>query len=489
MSIERPPVGPAPSGHPFGEDWPKLVESIKLGKCVLVLGPKAAIDPTDPNKPILPVQLAEKLQAEIGTEKSIEISTATRGDKSRVPLDDLAHVATKYVRESIKIKLVEKRTPPLLNELVKEFYEQFRGMTTELHENLAQVPFQICLCTTPDTMLRTALKKWSKDPLDRYYAIRDRPEPLSGEDMRMQFSPQRPLIYHLMGSIEDPNSLMLTEDDLMDLPICLIKKDPPLPDELTYVFEAKRNKPVFLFIGFGFGSHYSRFLLKLLCGIDALPTDGIGSRDRLVKPYFVEDEEEKDSSVMMFDDKTTFFQSSLLDFSRELRAAFPAVVSTSTSPFASGFPLVFLCHCKDDKDKIRWIPNELHKNGIECWYDETNLLPGDVWDSKIEKAIQMEINYFVILASSSMQGKNEACFIKEIRQACKRAEKIKGGGFIIPVVIDGERQDPSELVRSIDPTVNLSRYQIINGCDSPQSDQFRNLVNFIQNDWTKRRSE
>jgi hypothetical protein len=485
-------LSPPGSERPFGKKWVPLIKSIKQGNCVLVLGPRAAIDPRDPCRPILPVQIAERLELELkAAEGSDSVETVVPAPSQQIPLDNLARISTRYVQEREQ----RLRSLPPLRELVQEFYEQINGLTTGLHEYLAQVPFCVCLCTTPDSMLRTAFQKAGKFPIEDYYSITQQRHALEGEESLVKkFTPQQPLVYHLMGSTEDLDSLLMTEDDLVDLPICLMKKETSLPQALTDLLQSEKNRPVFLFIGFGFGSNYSRFLIKLLCGINALPRDGHLPQGREIKPYFVEENAlDNTDSVMMFDSTSSFCQSSLQEFTRELSEEFQSPASEATSSPSSttaaprSRPVVFLCHCSEDKDRIAWMCDELSRHGIDYWIDKDQLRGGDRWDEKIQRVIERDIDYFVIIASKSMMHHDEHYFYKEINAAIERSTEFnKHRVFILPVVIDDSQGKPDEFVIQISP--DLNKVQCADLYHDPDRKKFDRLVQDILEDWKGRKS-
>jgi hypothetical protein len=179
------------SERPFGKRWPPLIKAIKQGNCVLVVGPRAALDPTNPEKPILPVQLALRLVSELSTAQGEVPTLVPTVESPRIPLEELARISTTYVQA----RETQFRDLPSLRELAVEFYEPFKDRTTTLHENLARVPFRVCLCTTPDSMLSNAFKKVGKSPVEDYYSITEQRHVLAGGGATLrQFTPQQPQV-------------------------------------------------------------------------------------------------------------------------------------------------------------------------------------------------------------------------------------------------------------------------------------------------------
>ena len=78
----------------------------------------------------------------------------------------------------------------------------------------------------------------------------------------MPSSPQGPLVYHLFGDAQEPGSLVLSENDLLDFLVAIVAERPPLPSSLIRAL--KRVGQSFLFVGFGIRHWYLRVLLKVL---------------------------------------------------------------------------------------------------------------------------------------------------------------------------------------------------------------------------------
>ena len=99
---------------------------------------------------------------------------------------------------------------------------------------LAALPFPIYLTTNPDRLLVEALREAGKQPEvglcpwsenGRLVRIHLRPGP------KPDFRPSvdRPLVYYLFGRLEDPASLVLTEDDYFDYLIGLTRNNERIP--------------------------------------------------------------------------------------------------------------------------------------------------------------------------------------------------------------------------------------------------------------------
>jgi tetratricopeptide (TPR) repeat protein len=96
---------------------------------------------------------------------------------------------------------------------------------------------------------------------------------------------------------------------------------------------------------------------------------------------------------------------------------------------------VFLSHSSRDKSFVRKLYSKLSNYGIDVWLDEKKLIPGQVWELEIEKAIQYSDAILVCLSTQSVGS--EGYIYKEIKYALDRADKMPEGEiFIIPCRFD-----------------------------------------------------
>jgi len=106
---------------------------------------------------------------------------------------------------------------------------------------------------------------------------------------------------------------------------------------------------------------------------------------------------------------------------------------------------VFLCHAKQDKQRVRKLYRHLLENGIETWLDEENILPGQDWDLEIKKAIRG--CHIVAICLSKASVTKTGYVQKEIRFALDFADEQPDGSiYIIPVKLE-ECEVPPRLTR------------------------------------------
>ena len=249
------------SGPGF-ERWPALLNHVRQGRCLPIIGPG----------------LSDSL---LGPSESIARGWA---DRYRFPMavhdeDDLADVAqylwatqdkefpVDELRGYLKLKIDEYRgdlpedlrvlgtgTTPLpaqdLDCLINAAWEVRRlADPDEPYSVLASLPFPIFVTTQPVGLLTAALKASGKDPrVDycRWNVEVDWPPSVYDDDPGFVPSEASPLVYHLFGHLAIDGSLVLTVDSYLDFLIGITANKAAVP---TTVLRALSDR-VLLFLGF-----------------------------------------------------------------------------------------------------------------------------------------------------------------------------------------------------------------------------------------------
>ncbi|NIM11889.1 MAG: TIR domain-containing protein [Candidatus Aminicenantes bacterium] len=402
------------------DDWKTLIHTISRRNCILMLGPDASPGKVNgqirPLTEILANELAEKVKAKIEARK--------------IDPGDLLQVAHYYCMEAGRNGLEAK---------VEMFYEERLQLTSDFHNDLAALPFYFAITAYPDRMFYNALREAGREPVTQGYNFRG-----AASGMVTMGSIEAPLLFNLYGCIDEPESLVLTENDLLDFLIAVVSGNPPLPKNVVSELHAVNKS--FLFLGFGFKHWYLRVLLHVLKG-DKKEAHSFALEE------FPQDEKEFQRTILFFqegDCKIHFYNKELKSFVKELRERYekeegpvtpgkevkPPPVDKEEVDAAEG-PTVFICHTSENKEFAGFLYVKLKGEGFNPWLDKESLRGGDEWDEVIEKAIEKEIDYVVILQSRELVKKFEGYVIKEINMALDRQETFRRGiRFIIPVRID-----------------------------------------------------
>ena len=92
---------------------------------------------------------------------------------------------------------------------------------------------------------------------------------------------------------------------------------------------------------------------------------------------------------------------------------------------------VFLCHAHEDKAEVQALYQQLRAAGVQPWLDEEDLLPGEIWEEVIPKAVEGSDAVIVCLSRKSVN--KEGYVQKEIAVALDAADrKPEDTIFLIP---------------------------------------------------------
>jgi hypothetical protein len=142
----------------------------------------------------------------------------------------------------------------------------------EPHTLLAKLDLPIYVTTNPCCSLENALTAQGKHPRSEYCRWYGRLESKpciydNKPDKNYSPDPDNPLVFHMLGRLNDPESLVITEDDYFDFLIGVSQKQkrqsaPAIPFPLV-VAEALANKSL-MFLGFSLDEWIFRVLFRTI---------------------------------------------------------------------------------------------------------------------------------------------------------------------------------------------------------------------------------
>jgi hypothetical protein len=396
-------------------DWDTLVWSLQYGNCILLLGPDLPED-AEPSAGRLAEVLAEQLSER----------DAARGWA-------LPAIAQRFLAESGRTDLER--------EVVQFFSSQAAAPSSKLMQTLAALPFYLVITSRHDDSLARAQVAQGKTPSMCFYRYRgDNPAYLPVG------SPEAPVLYHLYGSVSEPHSLVLTENDLLDFLVAVISKTPPLPTSIRS--ELQKREKCYLFLGFGIRHWYLRILLH------ALQLSQSESRSFALEPLLQQPSPERDQTILFY---RTGYRLEVVDNSPEpfleelcgrLARAGGIRASEERGPVRTGpSPRVFVCHASEDHAAALDLCRALESAGLRPWIDRLSLQAGDDWDHTIQASIR-DSDYFLVLQSRHLVAKEFSYVNKEIRLALDRQGFARTSTrYLIPLQIDDS--DPLPELRDI----------------------------------------
>lgn len=217
--------------------WNNLVEALKNGSCVILLGP--SISTLEDGSTPLSHQFAKNLTEELEKEK-ISYDKTCR--------DNLTYIMQRFTT----IPNVAPSDPGFE---AKNFYETHKGNFNDIQKTLAELPLSLIINTSPDDSIVHAFKQAGKfETMYAYYNYR--------KEQKYEFSvpnTDTPLIFNLFGHYENAMSLVLTESDQVEFMKNVIRDQPPLPPKLIGQLDSHKT---YLFLGFDWEQWNLRLLLE-----------------------------------------------------------------------------------------------------------------------------------------------------------------------------------------------------------------------------------
>lgn len=360
-----------------------LVAKIHAGECVLVLGPRIAVPASvSPDQVPIDAYLERRLLDDM--------------DEAGAPLTGLRDTISRYDQRNGAV---------VLRGLYQQLVAGFDNATTELHRDLATLPFRLVLLATPDRMMAKAFNEVGKTGVrEAYY---DYSASASDEWLQLP-SEQAPVVYSLFGRHDHPESMVLTDRNLLDYLVKITKEMPKLPDPVRATLRAPSTS--FLFVGFGFTSWWLRLLLKVL--------DVTGVENRLLSLAFEDsgsfDQAAREKNKGFFESAGIYIQSGDWGaLAKELVARHRATTSVEAArpkapppaSMAGRKPLVFLSYASEDRERIIELGRDLEVRGVSVWQDVKDLRGGEGWLSQIADYIK-RVDYFVFIQSSNMDARD-----------------------------------------------------------------------------------
>jgi hypothetical protein len=220
--------------EPTDADWALIVSKIKLHRCVPFLGAGASLGNDDEVGLPTASQLAKILAAQCGFPGKDVTDFFRVTQYYRMVFDE------DLLREAVTAALRVKKLRP-----------------TAVHRALAELPLEYVLTTNFDDLMERAFREEAQKNA-RAFSYERRGNKLDLPNA----TEQEPIVYKLHGSIDKSESMVLTEDDVVDFLACMIASDPEVPPSITRLFKDYS----ILFIGYGLKDLNVRVMLRALRG-------------------------------------------------------------------------------------------------------------------------------------------------------------------------------------------------------------------------------
>lgn len=411
------------------DDWDKLCRNIYEGKCILLLGPEfPLLDTTTNTQTSFSKLLSNLLKSELGEFDRLPDSIAGHMDDR-----ELSQLACDYINYKGIDKKINRDD---LENLVADYLSEAEAkLSSEVYLKLAALPFTFVVNTSYTNFFATCLRKLDKVPETAYYNFRgkkiDLVESVNTDELGTKLTP---FIYNLFGSVSDPSSLVLSENDLVQFVINIISRNPGLPANVKS--ELANQEKSFLFLGFGFlgRNWYFRILLQ------ALESNNKGRMSYALE-CINNIQNDADPTVLFFRDelKLSLYHYDQKEFVDNLVNAWNAYLekkklSGADSAVAENAPRVFISYKSDDFAQVSAIAQRLKTQGVNVWIDRERLQ--GKWVQSIANEI-MSCDAFVLMQSRQLKEMPMNYVNVEIKQALDKAGYFANeADFIFPCYID-----------------------------------------------------
>jgi hypothetical protein len=228
----------------FGDDrknfekWPTIVGRIREGKCTPILGPGLRETLLGSSRDIAR-HWAEQYRFPLRPHEREDLPQVAQflsvNQEKDFPLRELRKYLISEIRQRYANDLpdelrtdanpddlfaVTRSDDELLDEMLTTVGKKRREANPQdSYKTLARLPFPLYITTNPDNLLVDALKEAGKDPQIELCPWNEYIEQGDSLDKRLpdyRPSVKQPLVFFLFGRLNEPKSLVITEDDYFD---------------------------------------------------------------------------------------------------------------------------------------------------------------------------------------------------------------------------------------------------------------------------------
>jgi len=322
----------------FGEDrqafekWPALLRSIRRGQCTLILGSDLSESLLGSSREIAQ-SWAETYHFPMRPHEREDLPQVAQylsihQDRS-FPREELGEYLHAHVLERYAQVLPEDLHDASLSDLFAFLGAQRRDDNpADPYRVLAELPFPIYITTNATNLLYEALRAAGKDPqieLCRWNEDLELLPSIYDDEPDYVPSAERPLVFHLFGIVDQPDSVVLTEDDYFDFLIGATNNNDLIP---IPVRQALADSAL-LFLGYRLDDWSFRVLFRSI-----MSQQGRGRRKRYAhiagqvlpeEGRFLEPERARSYLERYFQDvDIDIFWGSVEDFAKDLHAQWNA---------------------------------------------------------------------------------------------------------------------------------------------------------------------
>jgi len=171
-----------------------------------------------------------------------------------------------HLANDLQHHLGEEHKAAELADLFVLTWSRLRSRESDPHSVLARLPCPVFVTGHPASLIGAALRETGKDPVEEVCRWRpdvyDWPRSIFEAEPGYVPSAERPLVFHVFGRLEVPDSLVITEDDYMEFLIRVAEEKSLVPPPVR----AALTDSALLLLGFNLEDYDVRVLLRTLVG-------------------------------------------------------------------------------------------------------------------------------------------------------------------------------------------------------------------------------
>jgi hypothetical protein len=250
--------------RPGFEKWPALSGNIRKGSCTPILGP-GLLESLIGSPSEIARRWAETYQFPLAPQDREDLPHVAQylsvNQNPRFPREELAEYLRKELlrrNEGAAAGLQDLGLADLLPKIAAAWRQSHPA---DPHAVLAKFDFPFYITTNPDSFLESALIAAGKEPrveICRWNSDLEQLPSIYDKEPDYRPDKEHPLVYHLFGRIEEPSSLVLTEDDYFDFLIGVTGNKDLIPSALR----RRLADSALLFLGFRMDDWNFRVLFR-----------------------------------------------------------------------------------------------------------------------------------------------------------------------------------------------------------------------------------
>jgi hypothetical protein len=243
--------------------WTALIRNIKQGKCLPIIGPRVHGRWLPTREEISRAWADQHGYPFSGKDDLARVAQymASNGGED-YPRDELLDKLMSEFGSRLPAEWVPKKKVNTLTELIASL--DWKALTAddpnEAHRVAARLDLPLYLTTNPDSFMTEALKAAGKQPAREVCKWNDNLSDLPSHLGKGDYAPtpETPMVYHLFGTDERADSLVLTEDSYLDYLVKVSTERERIPEVIR---DALTNNSL-MFLGFSLRDWEFRVIMR-----------------------------------------------------------------------------------------------------------------------------------------------------------------------------------------------------------------------------------